>query len=83
MLPEAEVPYEAAYSAAMTRLERMTVAIVQSEAHRLVLETRCARLAAEVERLRAELEEVTCDAESTEDGAEAGGEADSSPPFSD
>jgi uncharacterized protein with PIN domain len=92
----------------MTRIQRMTVAIVESEGHRLVLqerleaetkrandaekqvcvvkelmERRTATLRRRAEAAERAIEGVTSDAESTEGWAEAGGEAESPPPFSD
>lgn len=84
MLPDQEgavgvVSYEAAYNAAMIRLQRLTQAVVLSEAQRLVLERRVSQLETELRQSR----EVKSDAACAEGGAETGSEADPAPPFSD
>jgi hypothetical protein len=83
MLPE-QVPVDAAYAAALDRLNRMTQALVLSEGARLVLAERVKQLEALTKEQRAALQtywdaeqhrgEVTRDAENGE-AADAGGEA--------
>lgn len=92
MLPDAAVPAEVAYAAALDRCQRTTEALILAEARIRTLFERCARMEEENASLRAELddfrvkEEVTHDAASESSASEratAHGEARTAQDFSD
>jgi hypothetical protein len=90
MPPETEVPLDVAYAAAVQRAERLTHALILSEAHVLTLQRTVNELGEENTRLAVAMDharvrgEVMHDAaQDGDEGSAAGGEAGVAHPFHD